>query len=134
MSAIKAAVAEAFALAQRFLSYLPSSVEELPPIVDASDDPDRTDDALLSIVPKDPRKVYKMRSIIDSVLDAGSFFEIGSRWGRSITTGFGRLDGIPVALFAENPTGRLVIRWRMLTGPPIAPGRPRLRAIPSSQR
>tara|TARA_A100001037_G_scaffold306853_1_gene357224 strand:- start:23299 stop:24849 length:1551 start_codon:yes stop_codon:yes gene_type:complete len=95
--------AEAFELAKRFLSYLPSSADELPPLTDSEDDPDRTDEALISVVPKDPRQVYKMRSIIESVLDAGSFFEIGRRWGRSITTGFGRLGGIPVALFAENP-------------------------------
>ncbi|MCZ6659644.1 MAG: methylmalonyl-CoA carboxyltransferase [Gammaproteobacteria bacterium] len=94
---------EAFALAKRFLSYLPSSVDELPPLADNNDDPDRQDEALLSIVPKDPRKVYKMHRIVESVLDTGSFFEIGKRWGKSIITGLGTLNGIPVALFAENP-------------------------------
>ena len=44
-----------------------------------------------------------MRTVIDAVVDKGSFFEIGCRWGKSITTGLARLDGIPVALFAENP-------------------------------
>jgi len=94
---------EAFAMAKRFLSYLPSSVDELPPVCECSDDPQRSEEGLLSVVPKDPRKVYKMHDIIDAVLDRGSFFEIGRRWGRSIITGLGRLDGIPVALFAENP-------------------------------
>ncbi len=94
---------EAFALAKRFLSYLPSSVDELPPLADNNDDPDRQDEALLSVVPKDPRKVYKMHQIVESVLDTGSFFEIGKQWGKSIITGLGTLDGIPVALFAENP-------------------------------
>jgi acetyl-CoA carboxylase carboxyltransferase component len=94
---------EAFAMAKRFLSYLPSSVDELPPIIDCDDDPNRTEESLLSVVPKDPRKVYKMHSVIDAVVDKGSFFEIGRRWGRSIITGLGRLNGMPVALFAENP-------------------------------
>ena len=95
--------AEAFAMAKQFLSYLPSSVDELPPTVDCDDSPDRTDDKLLSIVPRDPRKVYRMHDIINSVADQDSFFEIGRKWGRSIITGLARFNGIPVALFAENP-------------------------------
>ena len=94
---------EAFAMAKRFLSYLPSSVDELPPLTESNDDPERSDEALLEIVPKDPRKVYKMHTIIDSVCDEGSFFEIGRKWGRSLITGLARFNGIPVALFAENP-------------------------------
>ena len=95
--------AEAFAMAKRFLSYLPSSVDELPPVTECSDDPNRRDEGLLSIVPKDPRKVYKMHTILESVCDEGSFFEMGKKWGRSMITGLARLNGIPVAIFAENP-------------------------------
>jgi acetyl-CoA carboxylase carboxyltransferase component len=98
-----ASESEAFELARRFLSYLPTSTDELPPLSSPTDDPARTDEALLAIVPRDPRKVYRMHTILESVLDAGTLFEIGRRWGRSIITGLGRLDGIPVAVFAENP-------------------------------
>jgi acetyl-CoA carboxylase carboxyltransferase component len=94
---------DAFAMARRFLSYLPSSVDELPPVHDSNDPADRRDEQLLSIVPRDPRKVYKMRTIIESVVDAGSFFEIGRQWGKSIICGLARLDGVPIALFAEDP-------------------------------
>lgn len=94
--------AEAFARATRFLSYLPSNVDERPPRAEPTDDPERRDESLLSIVPRDPRRVYKMRKIITSVFDADSFFEIGERWGRSIITGLARLDGHPVAVFAED--------------------------------
>ena len=96
--------AEAFERARQFLSYLPSSVDELPPVVDTDDDPARRDESLVSIVPRDPRKVYKMHRVIDAVVDEGSFFEIGRKWGRSIISGLARLNGIPVALFAENPS------------------------------
>ncbi len=98
-----ASEAEAFEAARRFLSYLPSSTDELPPVVDSDDDPRRRDEALLDIIPRDPRQVYKMHSVIDSVVDKDSFFEIGRKWGRSIITGFARFNGIPVAIFAENP-------------------------------
>ena len=95
--------AEAFARAKRFLSYLPSSSDELPPVVESDDDSERRDERLLSIVPRDPRKIYRMHDVLESVLDAGSFFEMGVRWGRSMICGLARLDGIPVAAFAENP-------------------------------
>jgi acetyl-CoA carboxylase carboxyltransferase component len=95
--------AEAFDRARRFLSYLPTSVDELPPVLESDDDPRRREEALIDIVPKDPRKVYRMSTVIDAVVDRDSFFEIGARWGRSMITGLARLNGIPVALFAENP-------------------------------
>ncbi|MCB1644358.1 MAG: hypothetical protein KDI36_02850 [Pseudomonadales bacterium] len=94
---------EAFDMARRFLSYLPSSVHELPPVTPCDDPTDRRDESLLSIIPKDPRKVYKMRKIIEGVFDSGSFFEIGRKWGKSIICGLARLNGVPVAVFAEDP-------------------------------
>jgi acetyl-CoA carboxylase carboxyltransferase component len=94
---------EAFDMARTFLSYLPTSVDELPPITESSDSPDRAEESLLQTVPKEARKVYKMRPVIQAVVDQDSFFEIGKKWGRSIITGLARLDGIPVALFAEDP-------------------------------
>lgn len=95
--------AEAFDRARRFLSYLPSSSDELPPELPSEDDPERREESLISVVPKDPRKVFRMHSVIEAVVDQGSFFEIGCRWGRAIITGLARLNGIPVAVFAENP-------------------------------
>jgi acetyl-CoA carboxylase carboxyltransferase component len=94
---------QAFEQARQFLSYLPSSVHGLPPRGPRADDTQRADEKLFSIIPKDKRKVYKMRSIINSVVDDGSFFEMGKGFGGSIITGFARLDGWPVALMASDP-------------------------------
>ena len=94
---------EAFAAARRFLSYLPSNVHELPPRKTPTDDPNRREERLASIVPREARKVYKMREIVNSVVDTDSFFEMGRGWGKSIITGFAHLDGWPVAVFAEDP-------------------------------
>ena len=94
---------DAFSRARRFLSYLPQNVDELPPVGVCDDDPTRTEASLKTIVPSNPRQVYKMRKIVESVVDNGSFFEIGAGWGKSIIGGFARLDGIPVAVFAEDP-------------------------------
>ena len=94
---------EAFDCTRRFLSYLPNSVYDLPPRGERCDDPDRRTDWLIDAVPRDIRKVYKMRPIVEAVVDEGSFFEIGREFGRSVITGFARLDGWPVAMMASDP-------------------------------
>src|SRR5437764_7304514 len=93
----------AFACARRFLSYLPSSVHAVPPKLAPDDDPARRDESLMEAVPRDRRKVYKMRPIIEALVDRGSFFEIGRMFGRSVITGLARLDGRAVALMASDP-------------------------------
>ena len=95
--------AEAFAHARRFLSYLPQSVYELPPRGATDDDPARREEWLIGAIPRDRRKVYRMRPIIEALVDVGSFFEIGKAWGRSLITGLARLDGWPVAVVAGDP-------------------------------
>jgi acetyl-CoA carboxylase carboxyltransferase component len=94
--------ADAFQKVRRFLSYLPSSVHELAAREPTKDRPDRTDAALLDAIPRNPRQLYKIRPIIESVVDKGSFFEIGARHGQAIVTGFARLDGWPVAILASD--------------------------------
>ena len=95
--------ADAFACARRFLSYLPSSVHTLPPRGPVTDDPQRGDASLGDIVPRDVRKPYRMRAIVESVVDRGSFFELARLYGRPVITGLARLDGWPVALMAGDP-------------------------------
>ncbi|MBU3920327.1 MAG: methylmalonyl-CoA carboxyltransferase, partial [Alphaproteobacteria bacterium] len=95
--------ADAFAAARRFLSYLPSSVHQIPDRLAPSDDPKRREESLLSIVPRDGRTPYKPRRIIEAAVDQGSFFEIGHDWGRGIVTGFARIDGYAVGILAGDP-------------------------------
>jgi len=94
---------EAFMRARRFLSYLPSSVYELPAHVAASDDAQRREDFLIEAVPRDRRKVYDMRKILGAVVDTDSLFEIGRKFGGSVITALARLDGWPVAVLASDP-------------------------------
>ena len=94
---------EAFAFARAFLSYLPSHVDDLPARSPSRDPVDRRADFLDSIVPRDRVTPYKSRRVVEACVDAGSFFEMGRAWGRSIITGFARLDGWPVAIMAGDP-------------------------------
>ncbi|WP_431305547.1 acyl-CoA carboxylase subunit beta [Sediminicoccus sp. BL-A-41-H5] len=94
---------EAFACARRFLSYLPSSVYGTPPVTPCDDDPNRRDEKLFKAIPRDRRRVYQMRPIIETIVDKGSFFEMGRMFGRSIITGLARFNGMPVALMASDP-------------------------------
>lgn len=96
--------AEAFAAARRFLSYLPSSIHDRALRTECSDPVGRRDESLLSVVPREAKMVYSMRRIANAVFDAGSFFEMGARWGRAVITAFARLDGYPVAVLASDPS------------------------------
>ena len=94
---------DAVAQIRRFLSYLPANAWEAPPAMASTDRADRREEELLSIVPRDPRAAYRMRRVLELVLDAGSIFEIGARSGRSLITCFARLEGRPVGVLAGDP-------------------------------
>jgi acetyl-CoA carboxylase carboxyltransferase component len=95
--------ADAFARIRRFLSYLPTNVWEPAPVVEPLDARERREEELLSIIPRERRKTYKMRRLLELVLDRGSFFEIGAGFGRSLIGGLARLDGQPVCVLANDP-------------------------------
>ena len=65
---------EAFEMIRQFLSYLPNSVWERPPRIENGDDPERRDETLLSIIPRNKRQAYDAYKILDAVLDRESFF------------------------------------------------------------
>ncbi|HEY0421440.1 MAG TPA: carboxyl transferase domain-containing protein [Acetobacteraceae bacterium] len=88
---------------RRFLSYLPSSVDEMAPRGPADDDPNRAEEALLSLVPRNRRQTHDAKKLISLVVDRGSFFEIAPAYGRSRITGLARVNGYPVGVMANNP-------------------------------
>ena len=95
--------ADAIAQVRRFLSYLPASVYEAPPRVGPTDAPDRREERLLSAVPRDRRKIYEPRRILEAVLDRNSFFEIAPYYGRARVTGLARVNGVPCGVMANHP-------------------------------
>ena len=96
---------EAAALEQcrTFLSYLPGSVYERTPRIESDDDPERMEEELLHLVPRDSNVGFDVRELIEMVMDRNSFFELGRDFGQSQVAGLARIDGQPVGVLANDP-------------------------------
>ncbi|KAI3399579.1 hypothetical protein diail_6218 [Diaporthe ilicicola] len=96
--------AACFAQIRQFLSYVPNcGLNDLPPIREATDPPERDVQSLRTIIPRRRQRAYSMLRLIQTTLDQGSWFEIGAGWGNTAFVGLGRLGGKPVAVVANNP-------------------------------
>jgi len=95
---------EATSMAKRFLSYLPSSVYEAPPVLapDPTDPIDRREEELFTIIPRKRTTTFDMRRTIRLMADRGSFFEIGPLWGTDQIVGFVRFNGYPIGVIASD--------------------------------
>ncbi|MBC7251438.1 MAG: methylmalonyl-CoA carboxyltransferase [Anaerolineae bacterium] len=88
---------------RRLLGFLPQNNVEDPPRVVPTDDPQRMDDALDTIVPDDPSRPYDMKEVIARVVDDGEFMEVHEHFAQNLIVGFARLDGYPVGIVAQQP-------------------------------
>ena len=93
---------DAFRQIKLFLSYLPQNVWQQPPRVQTGDDPNRRDEELLSIIPRDRKKLYDMHQLIRHVVDKDSIFELSPFYGRSLITVLARMDGYPVVVMGND--------------------------------
>ncbi|HEY4941818.1 MAG TPA: carboxyl transferase domain-containing protein [Rhizomicrobium sp.] len=93
---------EAVAMAKRFLSYLPSSVYEAPPVLPPNDPAARREEELFTIVPRKRTTTFDIRRAIRLMADKGSFFEIGPLWGTDQVAGFVRFNGYPLGVIASD--------------------------------
>ena len=94
---------ECLALIRELLTFLPQNNAEDPPVRVSLDPRDRADEALQSAVPEQPNKPYDIRDIIGAVLDDQYFFEVQVEYAPNILIGFGRLNGRPVGIVANQP-------------------------------
>lgn len=109
---------DAFHQIRTFLSYVPSSIFCLPPVIPSSDSRDRREEELISIIPRRRARTYDIRRLIRLVVDvqpgasdvpgadnhSTAFFEIGGTWGRCIVVGFARLEGHAVGVLSSDCT------------------------------
>jgi acetyl-CoA carboxylase carboxyltransferase component len=90
-------------MVRRLLSFLPQSFREDPPRLKPTDDPNRTDESLLNIIPEGAGKAYDMKQIITSVVDNGDFMEVHQSFAPNLIVGFARLNGKAVGIVAQQP-------------------------------
>ena len=95
--------AEALALCKRLLSFLPANNLEDPPRM-AFSSRIKSDSDMNAVLPVDPKVAYDVREIVKRVVDYQDFFEIQPGFAPNIVIGFGRLQGRPVGIVANQPS------------------------------
>ena len=94
---------ECLALIRELMTFLPQNNLEDPPVRQALDPADRVDEELQTAVPDQPNKPYDIKDIVRPVLDDRYFFEVQADYAPNIVIGFGRLNGRPVGVVANQP-------------------------------
>jgi acetyl-CoA carboxylase carboxyltransferase component len=94
---------DAIEQAKVYFSYLPTCWREQPPdVLAAPPSIELADDA----VPAEESVPFDVHEIIDGLIDTDSFFEIKPLFAAELVTGFGRIDGHPVGIVANNSAVR----------------------------
>jgi propionyl-CoA carboxylase beta chain len=103
--------ADALDYVKALLSYLPSNnldplpaIEVAPPDIALPDALTEDDRELDTFIPDSPNTPYDMHTVIEHVLDDAEFLEVQALWGPNILIGFGRVEGRPVGVVANQPT------------------------------
>ncbi len=96
---------DAIEYVKTLLSFLPqNNLDEAPSYDDPADlefsDLDRTLD---TIIPDSPNQPYDMHEVITAVVDDEDFLEVMALFAPNIVVGFGRVEGSPVGVVANQP-------------------------------
>ncbi|HUC57414.1 MAG TPA: acyl-CoA carboxylase subunit beta [Streptosporangiaceae bacterium] len=95
--------------ARELLSYLPSNNLDDPPVLPPAADPEAIceltaeDEELDTVIPDSANQPYDMHVVVRHVLDEGEFCEIHAEFAKNIIVGFGRVEGAPVGVVANQP-------------------------------
>jgi acetyl-CoA carboxylase carboxyltransferase component len=94
---------EALDLIRKLLTFFPQNNMEEPPVVACQDPVDRADAELNTIVPDSPNQPYDMLEVIARIVDDGDFLEVRRWWAPNLIVGFGRFNGRPAGIIANQP-------------------------------
>lgn len=94
---------EGILITRKLLSYLPQNNLEEPPITATSDPIDRADDLLNEIIPENANHPYDVKEVIYSLVDSQEFLEIHRNYAKNIVVGFGKFNGVPTGIIANQP-------------------------------
>lgn len=85
------------------LNYLPSNNKEKPPVTEITGQQDDYCPELTDLIPFDSIRPYDVRTILEQVVDQGSFFEIHPDFAKNIVVGFAKINGRPIGLVCNQP-------------------------------
>ncbi len=95
---------DALEYVRTLLSFLPDNNLSDPPVFDLAEEPDDEPDEFLdTFIPDSANQPYDMHEVLRRVLDAGEFLEVQALFAPNIIVGFGRADGRPVGVVANQP-------------------------------
>jgi len=95
---------DCFRIVREFLSYVPSSAGQLPPVVPPrGEDQDTRQELLTTLVPEESRRGYDMNRIIKTIVDDETIFPLKPHFDRSVITCLARLGGHSVGIIANQP-------------------------------
>jgi len=94
---------EALELTRKLFDFIPQNCWQKPQSAESSDDPERREEALLDVMPNDPKFTYDMHEVIELIVDNGEFFELKEDFAPNLITGFARFDGVVTGIVASNP-------------------------------
>merc|ERR1712142_897388 len=95
---------EALMEMRELYNFLPLSNEEKPPRLHSNtDDPDRSCDALIGLVPDDSTLPYDIKDVVTEIVDNQDFWELQADYAKNIITGFSRIDGRVVGIVGNQP-------------------------------
>ena len=90
----------AIEVTRHLLGYLPGRFDGPAPIAPSAtanfEDPSLT-------VPAEPRRIYDVRDVARSLVDAGELLELNADWARNMVTALARIDGRSVGIVANQP-------------------------------
>jgi methylmalonyl-CoA decarboxylase subunit alpha len=95
--------AECFQIIRRYLSYMPSHGDELPPRVPVPEGSGADMKCILDLLPEQRNRGYDMLRILSCIVDRDSLFPIKPTFGKSVITALARIDGGVVGLIANQP-------------------------------
>lgn len=93
---------DAIAWGKRYLAMMPQNHDEAPKTI-ASRPPKQGQKPLEEVIPKDENKPFDIMTVIDAIIDEGSFVEIKKLWAKEIVTGLARVDGRVIGIVANQP-------------------------------
>jgi acetyl-CoA carboxylase carboxyltransferase component len=92
---------DAIAWCRRYLSFLPSNFEELPPVEESR--PPLAERPIVDMIPANQNKPFDMREVVTALIDEGTWCEIKELYAGELLTGFARMDGRVVGILANQP-------------------------------